>query len=241
VHYLNFTFLDGFTTDKKAKWTRSEAEHMLLCRLTWYDLPKQEQIFSIVDKSKIWKWKDAPATPPTPTNSVKYNHMYVSEGMGKPLYCNGRELVTKNQKYGFFRCFPPLYCNGRESVTNVPIFAFVTTFQKKFFSISTEGDFCDQITGGTVNNIVNNTIVYLFITITGGNRSQTFSPYQLLITGIFQSSHKRFFEGFCDQITEGTVKAHFLAKNSYFSDFCDQITEGIVKQVLTGAGGINGQ
>jgi len=43
----------------KTKWTRSEAEHMLLCRLIWYDLPK-EQIFSIMDKSKIGKWKDAP-------------------------------------------------------------------------------------------------------------------------------------------------------------------------------------
>jgi len=42
----------------KEKWTRSEAEHMLLCQLIWYDLTK-EQIFSIMDKSKIGKWKDA--------------------------------------------------------------------------------------------------------------------------------------------------------------------------------------
>jgi len=44
---------------KKTKWTRSEAEHTILCKLVWYELP-EEQIFQIMDGCKIGKWQQRP-------------------------------------------------------------------------------------------------------------------------------------------------------------------------------------
>jgi hypothetical protein len=44
---------DGKPRDK---WSRSEAEHSLLCKMIWYEIPK-EQIFQLMKGCKIGKWQ----------------------------------------------------------------------------------------------------------------------------------------------------------------------------------------
>lgn len=43
----------------RERWTRSEAEHAILCKLIWYELP-QDQIFQIMEGCKIGKWQESP-------------------------------------------------------------------------------------------------------------------------------------------------------------------------------------
>lgn len=41
--------------DGRTRWTRSEAEMSLLCKLVWYEVP-EDQIYEVMEQSKIGKW-----------------------------------------------------------------------------------------------------------------------------------------------------------------------------------------